>query len=877
MLPSKRALLCSVAVISASLTHYTANAQNVSNQSQAAEQSSDAAQGATLLETIILGLQTYLGGGNPADTGTTELSSEQFTVRTEGGGDANSFLRGLPNVQYQNDTDTDAGVDGQAVLNTKPLEVSISGGRTYENNFIIDGIASNTVTGTVERYGSSELTSDEDTPNADRFYGLHPQTIFVPTDFVDTVTVIDSNASAKYGNFQGGVVSYTLSKPDKKKLSGSASVSVQTDDFVNSIIATETGENPLDRKPPEFYKIRSAFSVSAPINEIFSAIAQYSRTDAHTTKQKDYEYYSSEVEEESLNQFYRLQLDADTEFGNFKLEGMATDYHQDYESPGWRDLEVDVETKTYAGKLEHSYDFDTLNTLFGSISDLKLTSQATVASSETRNVSNNDTARAYQLTEYQSSTLRWTSTELSDWCRVDPTRTAATTCRDGGYGPTKVQSQLETGFSQELNGSIWNGTFEAGYDLKNIEARRAREGDFIYYTASTTLWDARTLGLSAFNCATTEACSSEQYASTKSIWRAFDTRVSVNTLDAHAQLEQTYRWITVRPGVRVQYDDYQRNLNLAPRLIATVKPIDMIEMTAGFNRYFNAASLAYAIRDNQPRGQSYTRTHTSSGTVSDVWTRGTLTGVYGNRVSDLDTPYTDEWTGGIKINDPFTGGQFRARYIDREMKEQYAKSNLGSNVWMLTNTGTGAYQSFTAEYAKDWQPEKIKHLDKIGFTTSITWSAQELSSDTYFYDETDFEDRIYYKGTSYSLGGFSVVTGNMDIPLRLQAALSSTWLDGSFDLGFAANYNFPYKGAGDTGDTIVIDGISHDVWEDMDFDPTLTVDLHTSYKLIDIDDRTVRASLDVSNLFNTKGNKTASNSNPFVQGRSFWLGLKATF
>ncbi len=167
-----------------------------------------AAAGTTVLEEITVsssGGGVKLGTESAADTGTTVMDSTQVGVRTSSA-DANSFLRGLPNVQYQDDTNDNAGVEGQAILNTKPQEVSISGGRTYENNFILNGIGINTITGTEEPYDSSnrgELSDDDTAYNADRIYGLHSQTVFVPTDFVDSATVIDSNASARYGSFQG--------------------------------------------------------------------------------------------------------------------------------------------------------------------------------------------------------------------------------------------------------------------------------------------------------------------------------------------------------------------------------------------------------------------------------------------------------------------------------------------------------------------------------------------------------------------------------------------------------------------------------------------------------------------------------------------------
>ncbi|WP_306030802.1 hypothetical protein [Stappia sp. MMSF_3263] len=836
---------------------------------------------ASVLQKIVVPLLDYLGSQSPADIGTTSLDRGSFVVRTDGSGDANTFLRGLPNVQYQNETDTDAGIDGQQILNTRPELLSISGGRIYENNFIVNGIPANTVTGSVERDNGGELTSDENTPNADRVYGLHPQTIFVPSDFVESATVIDSNAQAKYGNFQGGVVSYELNKPDRQRWKGTASVAVESDRFVNYVVATEDGTNPLGRKPPEFTKIRSSFSLSGPVNEVFSVIAQYSRTDAATKKQKDYIYLSGDIREKSLNAFYRLQVDANTDFGTFSLEGMVTDYSQGFESQDWRDLQVNVSTLTYAGKLKHSYTFGNLDTPFGQILGLTLDSKAVVSHTATRNETNSDVARVYQIREgsARTNTVYWTSSDpdILSWCRVDPTTTGNVTCREGGYGANKEQGQTQYLFSQNAAGSIWAGTFEAGYDLTHTSARRARENDFTYYTSVNTLWDARALGLSQFNCLGSEACSSDQYANIKTVWDAHDTTVTLNSFDAWLQFEQSFGWLTVRPGLRLQVDDYQKNVNLAPRIAATITPIERIELSAGFNRYYNGGSLEYAIRDNQPRGQAYLRGHDGSGNVTDTWTMRPETGVLGNKASDLRTPYTDEWTAGIKIVDPLTEGTLRLRYINRAMKDQYASADLGNNTRRLTNSGTGAYESATAEYARTWDVERVRSLDRLTLTGSFTWSAQELSPDSYFYDEDDLLNRILYNGRSYSVGGFSVVTGNLDIPMRAQLAMMTNWYEGKFSLGVAANYNFPFTGVQDTGRSEVFNGIRHDVWEDKDFDGTLTVDLHSSLELLRQEHRSVRLNLVVDNLFNEIGNASAGNSNPFRKGRSFWLGLNTTF
>lgn len=589
----------------------------------------------TSLKTIIVRFWSFLGGNVVADTGTTELGTGQYRARTDGSGDANSFLRGLPNVQYQNDTDDDAGVDGQKEINTRPTQYRISGGRTYENNFILDGMGINTITGTEERHGTEELTSDEDTPNADRVYGLHPQTVFVPADFVDSVTVIDSNASAQYGSFLGGVVSYKLAEAKKDRWYFSTSVNYQSDDLVHYKLATGDGLNPLDRTPPEFVKRKASYSVSGPVTGNISVIGQYSVEDAATTKQKNYIYRNGTIDEKSKNEFFRLQTNADTDYGDFVLEGVYTKYHQDFESIAWREMELDTGTRSFASKLENDYDAGDLSLGGIPLRNVHLKSKASYSRGNTTNTSNSDTGYVYTQSELASRVLQWESSELTDWCRTDPTKTTSTTCKEGGYG-SKEQGQEQFGFSQSATGEIGSGTFLAGYEFQHTEANRARLRDFTYYTSTTTIWDARALGVAGFTCNTTEVCSAEQYASIKSIWRAFDVTAKLNSANAYAEIDQTWDWLNVRAGVRGEFDDYQKNLNISPRFVATVTPVDSVSFSGGYNRYYDGQSLAYAVREIQPRAQTYTRTRSSIGLVGDTWTMGTVTGNYANRASDID-------------------------------------------------------------------------------------------------------------------------------------------------------------------------------------------------------------------------------------------------
>ncbi|MGL3606272.1 hypothetical protein ACSV9I_07145 [Rhizobium sp. G187] len=851
------------------------------------------AGGTTVLEEITVtssGGGVKLGTESAGDTGTTVMDATQIGIRSDGSGDANSFLRGLPNVQYQNDTNDDAGVESQAILNTKPQELSISGGRTYENNFILNGIGINTVTGTEEPYdqgNQGELSDANNRYDADRIYGLHSQTLFVPTEFVESATVIDSNASARYGSFQGGVVEYKLKSPATDRLRATASVEYESDALVEYNLATKDGLNPNNVKEPEFYKKKKAISVSGPITDNIAVIGQYSVTDAWTNKAKDYIYGDEYVESESKNEFYRLQANAETDFGAFKLEGLHTDYAQDFESASYRDLEIDTATQSYAGKLEHSYDFEDFSLGGIALSNVSLTSKLTASKSDALNLGGDDTVRNWQSTYFRSisgvPTNVFTSTMLDDWCRVDPTSTTTTSCREGGMGSERGQGQERYTWSQDVAGDVWNGTFRAGYEFGFTEAHRWRAKDYVNYTyrvaasytSNPNLWQNGN-GVKTFTCNTTEECYTEQFAATKGVWKAYNIKAQMMQANSYLELDQTFGWLNIRPGMRLDYDDYQGNLNIAPRLVATVTPIEDFSISAGYNRYYDAANLAYAIRDQQPRTINYSRAPSATGVVGDFTTTPTQT-YYSLDASDLETPYTDEFTAAINFVDPLTEGDWRLRYMHRSSRDQYASSTPTSTSYVLTNNAEGSYDSFTAEYAKQLPTAAWNPADNSVLSASITWADNNVSADSYFVDEDDLEDRISYKGMSYTKAGFNAITGNMDIPLRAQVGLSGSFFEERLNLGVSANYNFAYDGVAETGDTEDIDGIQHDIWDDKAFAAVLTVDLSGSYKVADVDEHGLTLNFKVANVFNEMGNATTKSGQPWVIGRTLWVGASAEF
>lgn len=831
-----------------------------------------------------------LSGPAISDTGTTVFDSRNVRMRSDGSGDANSFLRNLPNVQYQNDTSTNAGVDGQSLIDTRPLLLSINGGRTYENNFVLNGVSINNVTGPIERV-TTPLSDTTGTPNVDVIYGLHPQQIFVPSEFLSKATVIDSNASAEYGEFLGGVVLYDLAEPPTDRYRASVNYSRQTDDMVRYIIGTPTGLNPLDRKTPTFEKNNLAVSLGAPITTDLAFIAQASSKTAETIKQKDYNLFSGLVPEESENNFFRGALSLKTGIGKFKLESSITDYMQNWQATTYRDLAIAVEGQSSSTQLEYLTDLSGMKMDSLGLDHVKLTSRVYYNSSDTENVSDGDTTwnwtgnRRVRNTTTGVWSETFNSTLLSDWCRPVPIETLPNTgsssntfCREGGYADM-LQGQDDLGVQAQVAGTLLFGGFKIGGEAKSIEGRRARLEDYTFYAVTTV----RANPSQEIICPPgDDACTPEQFASSRNIAPAFSAEETVNAFHGYAELDQTLWWFNIRAGVRVDYEDYFENVNVAPRLAATVTPISGLSVTGGFNRYYQGETLYYALRDQQPRAvPNWSRSRKADGTLTE-WATSQNEAFYGYAASNVATPYTDEYTGTVRIREPVFGGDVRLRYLERYSEDGFSSNPCPgiSNCIELNNDARAFYRSAVAEYTKHWHDlDTPFFLNAAAITASVTWSERNISRNTYHdnLDDLDgvlgLDNPILYKGGSYTRASFEAVTGNLDIPIRIGATLSTNWFRDFLQLDVSVGYNLGYEGVYDTGINEIFEGRPHDLWDDRTFDPSLMIDIAG---LINVTEN-AGIEFQVNNVLNNTGNSTATNNNPWLLGRSYWVGSIVRF
>jgi hypothetical protein len=208
----------------------------------------------------------------------------------------------------------------------------------------------------------------------------------------------------------------------------------------------------------------------------------------------------------------------------------------------------------------------------------------------------------------------------------------------------------------------------------------------------------------------------------------------------------------------------------------------------------------------------------------------------------------------------------------------------------LTNEGESEFQSASIEYGKTWSVDGA-NMDSVRLSGSLTWSKQKTTSNGYFDDPTD--TRIWYNKQSYSMGEFGMAQGNMDIPIRTSLDLVTTFFDERLTVGLSGNLNLAYDGVRGTDTTCTPStsvnatcrlpagseglGVSHDIFEDFHFRPVATFDLNTTYRAVNSEYGALDFEMKIQNMFNESGNRVSTATQPWIAGRSIWLGAKATF
>lgn len=801
-------------------------------------------------------------------------------------GDITSLLKMHPSVRFDT-TQQSSNTPGELT----PADISINGARFYQNNFMVDGVSiNNDLDPGASSGGRSDLGSIYDLPS--NAFG-----IALDADLLEEVRVYDSNVSAKYGRFNGGVIDAITRRPSEEfhgKVSASMSRSEWTEYHINGDRMTdEEFELSADQSnQPEFKKITRRVMLEGHLTENFGLIGNFVR------KTSEIPLYAYTGGFESPGDAVKRTQTREIE--NFMLKGVWTPSDRldlsftlvdapaqgEYYKPNQRDSDYLIDQGGQTASLTAIWTGDALT----------YTHKFSYKSVQT--------SRDAESNIYKP----WRWSQDKNW--GNPYRNgvpfSGTNSIEGGMGDL---TQVQRGFDYSLDAELeplefMGGTHRLSTGIQ-IGVQNAR------YTVEEDSWSAaqlrRTPTVAGTSCMTvsgqldSDYCSvsvnavgaaERQYFGMLNYVRAGEIDVKQTDYALYFQDDIQIGRLNLRPGVRLDGDDYMDKKTLAPRFSAAFDFFgdQTSVLSAGVNRYYGRNLFKYRLADGREslrwRGQ---RAASDDSAIPDF---GELVnyGVDALSFRQLDIPYDDEWMVGF--SQVISGLTFDLKYVHREGRDQVVRSRAsrlglepGDGVTLEKDyfTYTNAGESRSETLALTVTP--LEHLRFAGTLTTwqlgLDWNRTESSYATY--DETFSSNQlndvdVYFDGKLMPYNELPSSNFNRPWTARLNTvtsipALNLTW---SNFLRYRGPYEQIYLG---NPDDITVDGVEYARYLVGEVSGAPTWDTRIKWEIPTAEEQALYVAVDVTNVANRINSIVADKGGvvSYETGRQYWLEVGYTF
>lgn len=767
---------------------------------------------------------------DPINSGLSVISGQAVENRRGGGIDTTELLRPLPFVQMDARSD-DATKEN--IQSLRPQDFSISGGNYYDNNISIDGVSATSL------HDVTAASGDNDWNNV---YTQTSQTFYIDPTLIGNVEVFDSNISAKYGDFIGGVVNYEIRQP-KDEFSFNITTGFQSDSLVKYHAPIPDEDDPLDA-PADFTKYQTSVTVDLPVTDKLFLLAGYTRAESNVQYKKDPElgsltHYNGDVSQNFLLKGRYLYSNDLT----FEAQIAHSPYRSERDLPNTYNGLTTSDSNGTQGYFSASGFFDT-----------------TSWESKLSLMHNNSSRHA------RNQRIAWRGDSV-DWCFT--TRN----CFEGGVGNLN-QTQTDYTWKTDFSTYLQSGTLNYGSELNYSNAQKSRDEEARYYYLS------RSAGSEEFSCAPGDpACNGLNAASRDLVYQPFNAEVSVYNHSLWGEYLNTYGNIDIRAGARYSYDDFLGNHNVAPRLTGTWQFVPDTFLTLGANRYFGRNMVGYAINEQVPVHTCYERQlknapNNGYGGVPGEWNACNFQpSVTNYSSSNLHTPYSDELTASLTIPTPLNG-YLRPKVVYRENRDQFSRSEKltdrdGNDYYTMSNDGETDYLG----YALEWSGSYKSHF----FNANVVWSETRTNGAVdYTYEADDQNELVYYSNAIMSMADLREQDArqNFAAPFKASVNWATGWLNGNLITDTSLNYRGKYEYLTDSRENYTDnEGNTYDIYEDTNTGSLTTVDTNIKYYFLNKNIHNASVDFRIKNIFD----RVTGNTSNYQIGRSFWLGLNYAF
>lgn len=788
--------------------------------------------------------------------GSREVDREQIERMPAGNGDITSLLRTNPAVQFDN-----SQLSSKTPGEISPASISINGQPHWQNLFTLDGMGMN-----------NDLDPGNTANNASELPG-RSQGLAVDTDLLESITVHDSNVPASFGGFNGGVVDARTRDP-KRELSGKLSLQMSRSQW------TEYHLDENDPEPdefeaafgtgnqPEFDKLITRATLEGYLTDNVGLLGSFSRK--QSTIPTRVFGLSHDTPEANRRQDRELQID------NYFLKAVW-DINPELRVSGSL-THAPEEDRGFGSNALHSYRVtqaggQALNLTLDWKSPVGLISQK-LSWSDQHNA--RDSEADYMRIWRPSTSKNWSSSNVAS---------------EGGMGDIE-QSQRGLAYQADIHwhpmqtGPI-SHRLHTGIALKHDAVGFERRAPYF----SNSLASLKPTDYCAANdpwCAVGETINGwpGQYMTQYSLLEAGEVEFSTRQWALYLEDDMRYRRLSLRPGIRVDSDNYMDQTTISPRFAAELDVLGngSTLVTAGANRYYGRNLYTYRLRESLEQMQvSYSREDQNA-----PWVAGERAPA-GSKFSQLDIPYNDEVS--LALSHIRWGTRFTLKYVERKARDQVSRA-WGSQIGQPSEAPDQLKPNYYTYYNGGQSDSEIWSLTvspMLPLHLGSSWTTFDLALDWSDINSSGLNDYtssigllwvddplIMYDGSAMRYSERPADNYNRPWTVRL----ATTTVIPEWNLAWTNffRHRSGYRRVAQTGQFVEYQGQLLREWLEQDYGSTLTWDTRISWEKPFTRKQAAFVNLDVTNLLNKRIASTADkNSTGYEVGRQFMVEVGYRF
>lgn len=683
------------------------------------------------------------------------VTSEEISQKNTGDGNITDLMKTNPAVQFANN-DSNSMNQGEI----KPSRISIHGSSSYQNAYRLDGVS----------FNNDFDPADSGLGETATRLSSSDQGIYIDSRLIDSMTVYDNNIPVEFGGFTGGTVEvnsrrwqgensahayYRLTRSGWNNLFHDSSQGIDT--TKNDTANPARFQNRYDKND---FGGWFELGVSENSGIVFSASRRSSTIPMTVTGGEAFVLENNQVEPIFSDSGKKNQRrTSDNYFLKYSLDlsdKSSLDLSANYASYDSRLFSSSVSNSGY----DSTHDGLGFTAVFKHQLDLGQF-EITANTQDLKDNRNNDqkyslTVRAIEFDE--------------DWNYLGMTER-----NSGGLGDLESKQKshgLKTvmRFNSLEDGLGITHQPTLGAEVNYTKGTYVRDHDYLRYTYSGNLikddYNGSLTNINRFK---------------KGSYSADYTNYAI-FLDDNIQ----YGNLTLRPGIRLDRDDFVNRTNIAPRLSGNYDVFGngKTQIIAGANRYYGRSMLTYALYGAQNGGMQ-----NCNGSEWDPCSLILENNNWDNKkdyegIDSLKTPYNDELT--VALQQEIMSTTWRLQYVHREgydevrTRTKYDTRDADKrSIRMYDNGGRSSHDTVTLSVnnSQPWEWADASHV----MTASLTWQQSESNTPKDSgYNSFDPANKVNLNKVWYDgkiIDASKLPSTSFNSPFKFNLELTSVWDD----------------------------------------------------------------------------------------------------